>query len=318
MLNASPPRLSDALVPLRDEIERALRRASTSLPVGVAAVAHVGVTLAARALVVDVAQPEVLARLDHDIAHASRRWTQRPTHIEPARDGPVLSAVVTRARRTRSPALLRSWQQGVRSLAHYIDGAPQSGDPGDALGWALWGLGCAGVTTRARRIDKCVERLRSRQADAGCWGDPTRGYLATTSVVALGLEGVAVPSHQPFLGIAMDWLAMCQNEDGGFGERTPTHEGPAAGGVGPSQIGATAIVLACLSGSATRYRGACLDAIRWLLAQQTDDGSWPVADRGALAVIALTRCAKTEPLTRFPHSLLTRSTPPITPTKKKR
>jgi lanosterol synthase len=125
-------------------------------------------------------------------------------------------------------------------------------------------------------IRNAVEFLRGRQrADGsfpGFWGI---NFTYAIFHVVKGLRAAGIPSNDPVLSRAAEWLVSKQKPDGGWGEH---HSGcleeryvehP------QSQVVMTSWALLALMDVSGVDAEPVRRGIAWLTAQQRDDGSWP-------------------------------------------
>jgi squalene-hopene/tetraprenyl-beta-curcumene cyclase len=128
-----------------------------------------------------------------------------------------------------------------------------------------------GDTPKARQG---LEWLLDQQEPDGSWfGRWGVNYIygtaaALPALIAMGLA----PSH-PQIRRAVQWLEQHQNDDGGWGEDPRSYDDAAWIGRGPSTASQTAWALLALH-AAKEHTQAVKDAIAWLIATQTTDGSW--------------------------------------------
>ena len=129
------------------------------------------------------------------------------------------------------------------------------------------------------RRDKCVERaiqfvLAEQESDGSWFGRWGVNYLYGTFLVLRGLEAMGVWSHEPAIQQAAEWIRMVQNADGGWGETCGSYDDPTTRGIGPSTPSQTAwAVLGLLAAGDTRSDSVA-KGIRWLVTNQTPEGTW--------------------------------------------
>ncbi len=89
-----------------------------------------------------------------------------------------------------------------------------------------------------------------------------------------GLKAIDYDMTENWVRRGRDWLASCQNEDGGWGERCNTYDDPLLKGKGPSTASQTAWALMGLSRAATWIRASVQQGLQYLIDTQNADGSW--------------------------------------------
>ena len=133
------------------------------------------------------------------------------------------------------------------------------------------------------QVFRALAYLRAEQEREGCWfGRWGVNYIYGTSGVLAALKGIAADTHQPLIQKAANWLASCQNPDGGWGETCRSYNDPKLKGQGistPSQTG-WAIVGLLAAGEATgRFAWTEIDrGIEYLINTQRSQGDWYEAE----------------------------------------
>ena len=126
-----------------------------------------------------------------------------------------------------------------------------------------------------RPIDRALAHLKRTQCDDGSWyGRWGVNYIYGTWQVLRGLRAINHDMNENWVRRGRDWLASCQNEDGGWGESCNTYDDPMLKGKGKSTASQTAwaVMGLCACGdldSASIQRG-----LQFLIDTQNRDGSW--------------------------------------------
>ncbi len=128
-------------------------------------------------------------------------------------------------------------------------------------------------------LDRALAYLRAEQEPEGCWfGRWGVNYIYGTSGVLAALSLVAPKTHQREIERGANWLAGCQNADGGWGETCLSYNDPSLKGQGDSTASQTAWALIGLlaAGEATgTYRMDAIErGVHYLLQTQRPDGTW--------------------------------------------
>jgi squalene-hopene/tetraprenyl-beta-curcumene cyclase len=138
---------------------------------------------------------------------------------------------------------------------------------------ALAGVGYGPEYPAARRG---IEFLRRTQEPDGSWyGRWGCNYIYGTYLALWGLNRIGVDTSEPWIQRGVRWLEGCQNPDGGWGETLASYQNPALKGKGPSTASQTAWAVLGLLSAGAKDSDAVHRGIRFLLARQTADGSWP-------------------------------------------
>ena len=145
----------------------------------------------------------------------------------------------------------------------------------DITGRILEMLANYGYTRTDKRVEKAINFILSEQEPDGSWfGRWGVNYIYGTFLVLRGLEAIGFDQHEPQVQQAAEWIRMVQNPDGGWGETCGSYDDPNTRGVGPSTPSQTAWALLGLLAAGDDRSDSIAKGIRWLLAHQTEDGSW--------------------------------------------
>jgi squalene-hopene/tetraprenyl-beta-curcumene cyclase len=151
----------------------------------------------------------------------------------------------------------------------------------DLTGRVLELLGYIDWPRESRIIQRALAFLRDTQERDGSWyGRWGVNYLYGTWQVLRGLRAIGEDMRQDWIVRARDWLASCQNEDGGWGETCASYEDPTLKGKGPSTASQTAWALMGLIAAVDPADPSALHSktiargIEYLLNRQNADGSW--------------------------------------------
>jgi squalene-hopene/tetraprenyl-beta-curcumene cyclase len=105
-------------------------------------------------------------------------------------------------------------------------------------------LGRIGWPSGSVEVQRAITFLRETQESDGSWyGRWGVNYLYGTWQVLRGLRAIGEDMRQDWIVRARDWLASCQNEDGGWGETCASYDDPTLKGKGPSTPSQTAWAL---------------------------------------------------------------------------
>ncbi len=134
----------------------------------------------------------------------------------------------------------------------------------------------------ATAIARALTYLIAEQDPTGSWfGRWGVNYIYGTSGVLAALAAIAPGQYAPEIDRAAQWLAQCQNSDGGWGETCESYTNPALKGQGSSTASQTAwaiIGLLAARGMEQTTRRAAIDrGITYLIKTQRPDGTWDEA-----------------------------------------
>jgi len=119
-----------------------------------------------------------------------------------------------------------------------------------------------------------VEWLTAAQEDDGSWfGRWGVNHVYGTGAAVPALIAAGVPIDDLRIRLAVRWLEVRQNPDGGWGEDCRSYDDPSWIGRGESTASQTAWALLALH--AAGERSPAVDrGVRWLVATQRPDGGW--------------------------------------------
>lgn len=129
---------------------------------------------------------------------------------------------------------------------------------------------------RERAVREGVRFLLANQEADGSWyGRWGTNHIYGTWSVLAALEAAGIPSSEPAIRRAVDWLERVQREDGGWGESNDSYYDGRPIGIG--EVGTAfqtawailALIAAGEAGSEAVYRG-----IHFLIDSQREDGLW--------------------------------------------
>ncbi len=136
-------------------------------------------------------------------------------------------------------------------------------------------LGYLGGSRKDRAIARGIAHLKRTQCDDGSWyGRWGVNYIYGTWQVLRGLKAINHDMNEPWLRRGRDWLASCQNEDGGWGETCASYDDPAQKGKGPSTASQTAWALMGLCAAGDLETPTVQHGLQYLIDTQNPDGSW--------------------------------------------
>jgi len=148
----------------------------------------------------------------------------------------------------------------------------------DLTGRMLELLGFIGWRRDSAVVERALDFLRRTQEPDGSWyGRWGVNYIYGTWQVLRGLRAIGEDMRQDWIVRARDWLASCQNEDGGWGETCASYDDPTLKGKGPSTPSQTAWALMGLiaaSPAEALHSKPIARGLEFLLSRQNADGSW--------------------------------------------
>jgi len=115
--------------------------------------------------------------------------------------------------------------------------------------------------------------MSNQEADGSYWGRWGVNHVYGTAAVIPALVAAGVAVKGPNITAAVNWLVEHQNPDGGWGEDMRSYVEPGWRGRGSSTASQTAWALIGLL-AAGEKGGPATRGVRWLVANQTDDGTW--------------------------------------------
>lgn len=125
-------------------------------------------------------------------------------------------------------------------------------------------------------LDKCLAFLWNEQEQGGAWfGRWGTNYIYGTWSVLIALERIGVPSDDPRVCAAVDWLKRVQRDDGGWGESNDSYEDPSLRGrYHISTSFQTAWALLALMAAGEANSPEVKRGVDYLLRAQKPDGLW--------------------------------------------
>mgnify|MGYP001006555354 CR=1 FL=1 len=151
----------------------------------------------------------------------------------------------------------------------------------DVTARVLMGLGAIGFNKSDPAVAAAIEFLKKQQCSNargeghGFWGRWVVNYLAATSFVLMGLADVGQDMKEDWVQRAIAWMKSCQHDDGSWGETQASYAHPELAGQGPSMPPLTGLVAAALIRAGEKDSPHVAKAVRYLLATQASDGTWP-------------------------------------------
>jgi squalene-hopene/tetraprenyl-beta-curcumene cyclase len=146
----------------------------------------------------------------------------------------------------------------------------------DLTGRMLELMGHYGIPKEHPAARAGIRFLKRVQEPDGCWwGRWGVNYIYGTWSVLCGLAAIGEDMGQAYVRKAVRWLKDHQNWDGGWGETCDTYRRPELRGTGPSTPSQTAWALMALMAAGEVNSPEVERGIKYLLAQQEEDGSWP-------------------------------------------
>jgi squalene-hopene/tetraprenyl-beta-curcumene cyclase len=136
-------------------------------------------------------------------------------------------------------------------------------------------LGYLGWNRKDRAVTRAIAMLKRTQCDDGSWyGRWGINYIYGTWQVLRGLNAINYDMNEPWLRRGRDWLASCQNDDGGWGEGCASYDDPSLRGKGPSTASQTSWALMGLCAGGDLDSPSVQLGLQYLIDTQNADGSW--------------------------------------------
>lgn len=124
-------------------------------------------------------------------------------------------------------------------------------------------------------IEKAVKYVWSKQEHDHCWyGRWGVNYIYGTWQVVVGLTSIGVPTTDPRIRKAVEWLKGKQQRSGGWGETIRSYEEPALRGQGEPTASQTAWALLGLISAGEGHSDEARRGIDYLIRTQLPDGTW--------------------------------------------
>lgn len=147
----------------------------------------------------------------------------------------------------------------------------------DVSGRCIGMLAQLGEAKDTPRMKAAIDYLERVQMPDGSWfGRWGVNYIYGTWSALAGLNGAGIDHNHPMMRKAVDWLVAIQNEDGGWGEDCDSYKLDYRGyEKAPSIASQTAWALLGLMAAGDVDHPAVARGIKWLEANQQEDGLWP-------------------------------------------
>lgn len=124
-------------------------------------------------------------------------------------------------------------------------------------------------------LKRAVDYVWNEQESDHCWyGRWGVNYIYGTWQVLVGLTAIGVPTDDPRICRAAEWLKAKQHASGGWGESPGTYDDPTLRGQGDPTASQTAWALMGLMAAGETSSDAVRRGVQYLLATQKDDGGW--------------------------------------------
>lgn len=145
----------------------------------------------------------------------------------------------------------------------------------DVTGHVIEALGAIGMNRSHPAIRKALAFIRNEQEAEGCWfGRWGVNYIYGTSAVLCGLKAIGEDMQAGYVKKAADWIASCQNPDGGWGESCGSYMVPALRGKGESTASQSGwALMALVATDDRRYSESVRRGVAFLVDSQ-QAGSW--------------------------------------------
>ncbi|HEY3255347.1 MAG TPA: prenyltransferase/squalene oxidase repeat-containing protein, partial [Polyangiaceae bacterium] len=145
----------------------------------------------------------------------------------------------------------------------------------DIVGRVLEALGLLSDRRYQAACERGIAYLHKTQEPEGCWfGRWGVNYIYGTSNVLCALRHHGFRASDEMVARALGWLRSVQNTDGGWGEHLASYRDRSVMGHGTSTASQTAWALMGLLAFLPPEDAAIERGIEWLLARQTEGGSW--------------------------------------------
>lgn len=132
-----------------------------------------------------------------------------------------------------------------------------------------------GVSIDHPAIQRGLKFVWSKQEHDHCWyGRWGVNYLYGTWQVIVGLTQIGIPTTDPRIRRAVEWLKAKQQSNGGWGETIRSYDEPALRGQGETTASQTAWALLGLIAAGEGHSEETRRGIEYLLHTQLPDGTW--------------------------------------------
>ncbi len=132
-----------------------------------------------------------------------------------------------------------------------------------------------GISATDPVLQKALAYLKREQEPDGSWfGRWGTNYIYGTWSVLCALNAAGLPSDDPCVSRACDWLVSVQRADGGWGEDEETYAHATPGTFTESTPSQTAWAVLGLMSAGRAHHLAVARGIAWLRTHQREDGEW--------------------------------------------
>ncbi len=166
----------------------------------------------------------------------------------------------------------KGWLQDVPFADHNAILDPPCSD---ITSRALEVFGRMGIDRKERFVQRAIRFVRETQLPDGSWeGRWGVNYIYGTWLVLRGLRAIGEDMNQDWIIKGANWLELCQNTDGGWGESCATYDNPQLKGKGESTPSQTAWALMGVIAATEHIKPSILRGVDYLNQTQNADGSW--------------------------------------------
>lgn len=132
-----------------------------------------------------------------------------------------------------------------------------------------------GVSIDHPAVQRGLKFVWSKQEHDHCWyGRWGVNYLYGTWQVIVGLTQIGIPTTDPRIRRAVEWLKARQQRNGGWGETIRSYDEPSLRGQGETTASQTAWALLGLIAAGEGHSDAAQRGAEYLLRTQLPDGTW--------------------------------------------
>jgi len=124
-------------------------------------------------------------------------------------------------------------------------------------------------------VQEALQYIWTHQEPEHCWyGRWGVNYIYGTWQTLVGLTAIGIPTSDPRIRRAADWLKSVQQENGGWGESCGSYDDPQQKGRGPVTASQTAWALMGLMAAGESDSEPVRRGVQYLLEAQKPDGTW--------------------------------------------